>query len=195
MNYKIFKKEQFKTSKWAGGLTTEMVIEPEDSNYEQRNFRYRISTAQINLEHSEFSKLPGISRKLMVLEGSVVLHHDGRYSKTLNKFDTDSFEGDWNTSSEGHCTDFNLMLSNNLKGEIKAHIINRDKICELMVPGSLSFIYIYLFSGKVGVGFDPIFVNLKEGELLEIFKPEPQHILIEGQLDSELVIVELTATF
>jgi environmental stress-induced protein Ves len=195
MNHRILKKEDFTRSKWSGGITTEMVIAPEGSSYDKRNFEYRISTAQVNNIHSEFSKLPGISRKLMVLDGTVILHHEGHYSKTLNKFDTDSFEGGWTTSSDGKCVDFNLMFQGSINGELKAHKVSRDKLCEYPITSSVKTLYIYVFSGKAGVGFDPIFLNLKAGELLEISEPDTKHLLIEGQIDSELIIVELYATF
>lgn len=38
------------------------------------------------------------------------INHHGHYSKVLNTYEIDRFKGDWDTSSFGKVTDFNLML-------------------------------------------------------------------------------------
>ena len=69
MNIDIYKDGDFKTTEWSGGSTTELFIYPPTSNYESRNFDFRISSATVEIEQSNFTKLPEISRQLMVLKG------------------------------------------------------------------------------------------------------------------------------
>ena len=41
-------------SLWSGGRTTEIYIAPEGALYAERNFLFRISTAEVELEESDF---------------------------------------------------------------------------------------------------------------------------------------------
>lgn len=107
----IFKKtkEDFLTSHWSGGTTTQLYIHPEGSSLSERNFDLRISTATIEIEESEFTALPGYDRILMVLDGELLIEHIGRYSISLGSLKKDSFQGAWETRSKGKAIDFNLI--------------------------------------------------------------------------------------
>ncbi|MDF1551007.1 MAG: HutD family protein, partial [Bacteroidales bacterium] len=104
MEFTIYKPEDFKTSTWSGGTTTQLFIYPSSADYLKRNFDFRISTAKVTVAKSDFTSLPEISRKIMILEGEITIQHQNRYSKQLKKFDIDEFEGDWKTSAIGTCT-------------------------------------------------------------------------------------------
>ncbi|MGV8980321.1 HutD family protein [Clostridium sp.] len=119
-NIEIFKENKHKTSKWSGGTTTQLYIYPEDSLYDERNFEWRLSSAKVEVEKSIFTSLPGISRKIMVLEGELLLEHEGHHNAALKVFEQDSFSGGWTTISFGKVTDFNLMMSTGYKGELEA---------------------------------------------------------------------------
>lgn len=119
MNYKVLKKESYKISEWSGGITTELYIYPENSEYKNRDFIFRLSTATVEVEKSIFTKLENISRKLMILEGTMKLYHEKNNILELKKFDKDSFNGNDNTVSYGIATDFNLMTNNMCKGDIE----------------------------------------------------------------------------
>ena len=69
MEYSIITTDNFKTSGWSGGTTTELFIFPPTADYQQRNFQFRLSTATVEADRSDFTLLNGISRKLMVLSG------------------------------------------------------------------------------------------------------------------------------
>jgi environmental stress-induced protein Ves len=118
MNLKILKKSDFTTTKWSGGDTTQLYIYPEDGSYAERNFLFRLSSAAVIDEKSSFTKLDGVSRKLMVLAGEMKLEHLGRYSKVLREFEQDSFMGDWDTVSYGKVIDFNLMTKYGCTGSL-----------------------------------------------------------------------------
>jgi len=109
MGYSIITSHYLQPVSWSGGTTTELFIFPLTSDYHKRNFQFRLSTATVEKDKSDFTRLIGISRKLMVLDGKITLNHKDHYSRQINKFDVDEFEGDWKTSSIGKCTDFNLM--------------------------------------------------------------------------------------
>ena len=38
------------------------------------------------------------------------IQHEGHYTKTLGVGDIERFKGDWDTTSKGKVTDFNLMM-------------------------------------------------------------------------------------
>lgn len=110
MKFKILNESDYITTKWASGDTTELYIYLENEKYAERNFLFRLSSATVTSEKSTFTKLKGISRKLMVLSGKLKLEHEGRYNKVLEKFEQDSFMGEWETISYGKVVDFNLMI-------------------------------------------------------------------------------------
>lgn len=117
---KIVKKELQKASEWSGGITTELFIYPENSDYKKRNFLWRLSSATVNLEESTFTHLREVQRLIMVLEGKMKLEHEGHHTIDLNPFEQDSFSGDWTTKSYGKVRDFNLMMKEGCKGKIEA---------------------------------------------------------------------------
>ena len=121
MSYKfeMIKKDQQKTSKWSGGTTNEIYIYPVNSLYGHGNFKWRLSSAKVEVERSTFTSLPGISRLLMVVKGDLLLKHEGHHNAKLSAFEQDSFSGEWITTSLGKVTDFNLMLSEGYKGSLE----------------------------------------------------------------------------
>ena len=55
-NKMILKKaEDFVTSKWSGGSTTELYIYPPQAVYREGNFKCRISSATVEVEKSDFT--------------------------------------------------------------------------------------------------------------------------------------------
>ena len=130
MNYIHIPFSQQSTNKWSGGTTTELYIYPENANYKALDFDFRISTATVEVEESTFTPLKDINRKLMVLEGNTTLYHLNEHSKELNKFDIDTFSGNWQTKSIGKCRDFNLMTSRHCNGNIEAVSFNGNQVIE-----------------------------------------------------------------
>jgi uncharacterized protein len=118
-NIVVLKKEDYKTSLWSGGTTTELLIFPPEADYSKGNFKWRLSSANVNVEASTFTNLPGISRIIMVLQGKLLLEHEGHHKASLKAFQQDSFSGDWVTNSYGKVTDFNLMMAEGCKGKLE----------------------------------------------------------------------------
>ncbi|MBU5483187.1 HutD family protein [Clostridium sp. MSJ-11] len=122
----LIKKEDQKTSCWSGGTTTQLAIYPPSSEYGKLNFKWRLSSAKVEVEESTFTNLPGIWRHIMVIEGKLKLNHEGHHNISLNPFEKDSFSGDWTTKSYGKVTDFNLMLNKDCSGDIYPIMLNKN---------------------------------------------------------------------
>lgn len=116
--FELIRKADQTTSNWSGGTTTQIAIFPKDAVYAERNFTWRISSARVDLDESEFTSLPGIWRLIMVLDGEMRLEHTGHHTTFLKRFDQDSFSGDWTTKSFGKVRDFNLMLAKGSTGKL-----------------------------------------------------------------------------
>lgn len=140
MLYEIIHSSAYKTTHWGAGSTTELFIYPTTSNYAERNFTFRISIATIEESGSKFTSLEGVNRILMMLDGKVTLNHEGKYSKELQPFQQDEFDGGWSTSSTGIGKDFNLMMKNS-QGNLTA-IHEKTKI-----NNASSMTLIYSFQG------------------------------------------------
>ena len=69
----VFTPQDFQTSHWAGGVTTQLAIGPQGTHYADRDFLWRISSAQVALDHSVFTHLPDYHRFLTDLEGELEL--------------------------------------------------------------------------------------------------------------------------
>lgn len=169
-------REEFKTSFWSGGTTTQLLIYPKDADYSARNFKWRISSAKVEVGESLFTYLPGIKRILMVLEGNLTLVHEGHHSAVLGKFQQDSFKGDWTTRSYGKVTDFNLMMTEECDGNIEVFSLgdeSKEKIIQLensFKDGIQRFtiaFYCCFGSSVVSIKGEKE-INLNEGDLIEI---------------------------
>ncbi len=127
MSYEIeiIRKDEQSTSIWSGGTTTQLAIYPRYSDYKERNFKWRLSSARVDVEESVFTNLPGIWRHIMVIEGELMLQHEGHHNVSLKPFQQDSFSGAWTTRSKGQVRDFNLMLGQGCNGELEAILMDK----------------------------------------------------------------------
>src|SRR5688572_20272876 len=110
MSIQLFTPHKRTTINWAHGTSTEIFIYPANASFAERSFQFRISTATVEADETNFTFFEGITRHLMILKGDLELVHEGHYTKHLKPFDQDIFSGEWNTRSRGRVTDFNLML-------------------------------------------------------------------------------------
>ncbi|MBO4913632.1 MAG: HutD family protein [Oscillospiraceae bacterium] len=98
------------TTSWAGGATTQLAISPEGALYADRDFLWRVSSATVELDESDFTPLPDYRRFISTLSGEMKLSHNGGAELTLCPGEVHAFDGADVTHSRGRCTDFNLML-------------------------------------------------------------------------------------
>ncbi len=103
--------KDYKTSTWSGGTTTELFIWPQGASYAAREFTFRISSATVDLEESDFTTLPGVERYITPLSGGFTLTHPGKPPAVLGPLAAPyHFSGVEQTHCAGKATDFNLML-------------------------------------------------------------------------------------
>ncbi len=110
--FEVIKKEQYKVSNWSGGTTTEIYLAPQDGSYAERRFDFRISSATVDLEESDFTPLANVKRYLTILEGEMDLTFRETKERKVNlkPYEVVEFSGDVPTHSVGKAKDFNLML-------------------------------------------------------------------------------------
>lgn len=163
--------EDFKTSLWSGGTTTELYLYPENGSYAQRDFKFRISSATVDLEESDFTTLPGVERFITPLEGSFTLSHPGHTPVNLPALaDPYHFSGEIPTHCVGKATDFNLMLKGCAgKMELRQNTAS-------IAPGFNGF---YAINNTVFTLENQSFF-LKKGELLVIFADNRSTISFES---------------
>ena len=108
---KLIPKQDQKVSKWTGGTTAELLIFPKNATVSEQNFDYRISTAKVLSEKSEFTSFPKFNRKLAILEGKLKIQHNQSEWYVLEAGKQSEFKGEWETRSEGQVVDFNVIYS------------------------------------------------------------------------------------
>ncbi|MBE6011734.1 HutD family protein [Anaeropeptidivorans aminofermentans] len=118
-SYKVIRKGDVAEAKWKGGSTYELFISPEESHYQDRDFDFRVSTAIVELSRSDFTRLSGFDRYIMLIDGEMQLSHEGQRTVALEKYGIDYFKGEWHTESYGKCRDLNLMLREGLTGGLE----------------------------------------------------------------------------
>lgn len=196
MRHILYRESNYSISNWTGGKTKELAIFPYDCNYLNRDFIWRLSSATIETEESDFSKLPDYDRVIMVLEGNVVLTYDGTKTVRLKELEQDSFDGGWKTKSYGKIRDFNLMVRKGSDGAID--IVRPDSEAK-EYPGTLETKHanithgLYCKEGYFVANFEEKAVMVNEGELLVLEYPgeEPKYtlmgegVIIRGQIGYE----------
>lgn len=161
MEWKLLTREDYVTTSWSGGTTTQLSIAPEGAVYAGRDFLWRLSSATVELDHSDFTPLPDYHRFLAVLEGEIKLKINGDQPFPLAPGRVVEFDGGVPVESWGQCVDFNLMVR---KGQGQGAVSALTGNCEtnwLTGPGDLA---VYCASGTVRL---PDFgVEAKAGQLL-----------------------------
>lgn len=152
----IIKSNNFKESKWSGGITTQLYIYPQDADYQKRNFKFRISIATTELMESNFTKLEGVKRVISILKGKMELSHKNEYDITLMPYEIDRFSGDWDTVSKGKVKDFNLMLKE-CDGDFLYKKINGSE--KIILGKDKLIFFIYCISGKIEISENSLFEN------------------------------------
>lgn len=143
MAFTVFHKNDYPVSAWSGGTTTQLYIYPPESDYAARNFLFRISSATVDCETSQFTALPGVSRIILPLRGTLLLRHKGHGNKFLREFEQDRFDGGWETVSVGRAADFNLMTRSGAVGDVAVYVLEpNDSICLTNSCESILTVYV-----------------------------------------------------
>ena len=174
MNISILSKKDSKASVWSGGLTYEYMIYPETANYADRNFVFRISSATIEQEPSEFTKFKGYYRYLVMLDNELHIEVN-KEKKVYEKYEIMEFNSDDEVTSYTKGLDFNWMVSEKISYH-KLEVTNGNQNCNAQI--------ILLFS------LDPTVITINEKsyylephDLLFIENPERKNIIIHFSND------------
>ena len=169
MNYKIsiLEEKDFITSDWSGGRTTQMYIYPENSIYRNLDFKWRISSATVDLEESDFTELKGVHRFITTLDNELKLTHDYKDFIELKPFEIYEFEGDLKTHSYGKVKDFNLMLANGATGDLVSLYVDNEISLKIESESSQrKFELFYSYNESLLISIDSKDFELKARDLL-----------------------------
>ena len=198
-DYKVIKNENLKVNKWSGGTTTQLSIYPENASYQDRDFIWRLSSATVEEETSEFTHLPDYNRILMILNGKLELNHNDKEIINLNSFDQNEFDGASKTKSFGKVVDFNLMMrKEKCSGKVKAASVDRkEKVKINEIIGFYNYenftfaVYNYKSNIEITIN-EEIKAQLNQGDLLLVnYKEQVSNleISIENLSDEEGKII------
>jgi environmental stress-induced protein Ves len=189
--------ESFVVSAWAGGVTTQIAIAPPRAAYADRDFLWRVSSASVETETSDFTALPDYWRWITPLSGSMTLFHDGGDGVRLAPYEVHRFDGGAATRSQGRCTDFNLMLrKGQAQGRMYARRLSAGSACSVVFSGGLdrrSPDTVLLFCGAGGasvtVGDERVLLGAMEAVMVE--NAAGPRVEVKAAADSRFVIAEI----
>lgn len=177
INIKLLTNDDYLTSVWSGGKTTQLYIYPEDAIYKELNFKFRISSATVELDKSEFTKLDGVHRFITPLNKELKLTHNHKDFVELKPFDVYEFEGGIDTTSFGTARDFNLMLANGAKGKLENIFVEKNYKLGRSLNNN-QFIFLFNYESKVEIvindtryvlnPMDSLFISVDEETNLDI---------------------------
>lgn len=135
MEWRHFTRAQYITTAWSGGTTTQLAIAPEGAVYADRKFLWRLSSAQVELEHSDFTPLPDYDRLISVLKGELELKIGQGERGALEACTVRGFDGGVPVESWGRCVDFNLMLRKGAcQGFVQPIVLPAGGSCQWAAP-------------------------------------------------------------
>lgn len=149
VDVRVIRQPQHRTSAWSGGETTEIAIFPPHSRYAARDFGWRVSSATVTSDTSEFTRLPGYNRRLLLLAGELRLQPAGDRETVLHPGEQYAFRGDTPITSHGLATDFNLMLGPGWEGDLAYVILAPGDRCDWRPADGTQHTLACCWQGKV----------------------------------------------
>lgn len=191
MKLTIVSEADYKTSTWSGGETTELFLFPPSGDYAKQEFDFRLSTATVELEESDFTSLPGFERLIMSLDNPLELHHrnvDELRVVKLKSFEVDQFSGSDVTKSFGKCQDFNLIYSNKKLGGMKAIYSS------VLTQPYTGVTYIYYALKDVVINISDEKIKLNKGKTLVVSEISDAELIVIKAVseDSEPSVIEVS---
>lgn len=160
-------KDTFDVGTWPGGRTVQIAIGPAGARYADRTFLWRVSSATVELDESDFTPLPGYDRWIILLSGEMSLSHDGSEPEALERNDAYPFDGAAATRCWGRCTDFGLMLRKGAcRGTVFALVGDAGEERSIDAQGSIMIIY--CVEGGVTVSSGGPALTIGAGEAVRI---------------------------
>ena len=165
MNMTLLHPEDYITTAWSGGTTTQLAIAPHGALYADRSFLWRLSSATVDLEESDFTALPDYRRWISTLRGDMTLTHNGGAQVVLHPYDVHEFDGCDDTHSWGKCKDFNLMLrKGKADGSIRAIRISGGAFSFRTPAQAHSMTLLYCAEGNAAIRCGGTMLGVAAGE-------------------------------
>lgn len=180
MKWKLLTKDDYVTTNWSGGTTTQLAIAPEGAVYADRDFLWRLSSATVELEHSDFTPLPDYDRLLSVLEGEIKLKIDAAEPVSMAPGRVVAFDGGVPVESWGRCVDFNLMVRKGKGRGFVAEERREEPFEETIQPGAKTrSLAVYCVSGSACL---PRFgLEVRAGQTLLCLEGQNEPFTIKGE--------------
>ncbi len=162
--------DQFQVSTWAGGTTTQLMIDPPGADFKERTFRYRLSSATFTGLESTFSDFSGYQRIIFPLVGTLSVDHSSGeqhlYGRQLQPYEVEHFSGSWTTRStnSADCVDFNLIVRNDLAGHLE--IVSSEETMALSHRDRLLFYSRDPYTLEFRCGETQEHISAEAGELI-----------------------------
>ncbi len=151
MKTKILRPSDYVQNEWTGGTTSQIFIYPDGASLSERDFYFRISSACIETDKSDFSKFEGYNRFFTPLNSGLELTSNGNAPKKINPLELFYFDGASETSAAGKCIDFNLIYRKSLKANLTVATYSKTEIISYKPFPSSEFLLIYCWSGAFEV--------------------------------------------
>ena len=179
MEWKLLTREDYVTTSWSGGTTTQLAIAPEGAVYADRDFLWRLSSATVELDHSDFTPLPDYNRFLSVLEGEIQLKIDADEPVPVSPGKVVAFDGGVPVESWGQCVDFNLMVRKGTGTGFVTELRRTEPYEETIQPGAKTrALAVYCVSGRASL---PQFgLEVQEGQTLLCLEGQSENFTIKG---------------
>jgi environmental stress-induced protein Ves len=184
--FKKYTYQDFSRNDWSGGTSTQLVIYPSESDLLKQNFEFRISTASIDVEESQFTQFFLHKRIICSLLNPITLIHSDIQPFCLTPLVPYSFDGGMTTKCVGKTIDFNVIFNDSWDASIKVYQI--DSMIDMAYIQSYSDLtYFFQVQGESFINA----ILLEESELL-LFKEMPDDFNLKiVNKDSLLVCVKL----
>lgn len=177
-----YKHENYVTTTWAGGKTTQFFLLPEGSDFQKRQFDLRISSATIEVEESLFSDFKGYQRCITTLDHSIVIQHNGQKKEIINPYQLHFFSGADKTVSFGRCVDFNVIYRDDFSIEI-------NWMTTQIMPLSSQYIYLFVFFTPTTIAFEES--ETQSFEALDCLLVEDSNDTLKiKQLNSNVLVIQ-----
>lgn len=194
MPWRLLTPADYVTTRWSGGTTTQLAIGPEGASYASRDFLWRLSSAKVELEHSDFTPLPDFNRFLSILDGELEIKVGGGARTPLPRLTVLPFDGGEVTESWGKCTDFNLMVRKGVcEGRVQPLSLGPGGALTLFPVASGEYPHMALAFYCVSGGFTLIKegIAVKGGELLLCREGDIQPVGIASSLGAVFLAVSV----
>lgn len=166
--------QDFVVSEWSGGKTTQIAIDPPGALYADRSFHFRLSSATVELEESNFTSLPDYDRIIAPIEGELSLFYKGSETPViLRELECAAFDGAWETRSRGKVVDYNLMTRKGVcRGNAFALIVGvgqtAEFCCQSGEPGrSVLLCWCVQGAAELGAGGETVALSTRDAARLQ----------------------------